>query len=75
LSAESLREALAALGLHCRVEARGALAVLVLEGDVAPLRDPSLRGRALSIASAHGFTHLALEAAVARNGGAAVHSD
>lgn len=75
MSAESLREALATLGLRGRVEARGALAVLVLEGDAAPLRDPSLRARALSLASEHGFTHLALEVTVVRNGGAAVHSD
>jgi hypothetical protein len=75
LSAESLREALAALGLRGSIEARGTLAVLLLEGDAAPLRDPSLRARALAIASEHGFSHLALEVAVARDGGAAVHSD
>jgi hypothetical protein len=75
LSVESLREALAALGLHGSVEARGALAVLSLEGDAAPLRDPSIRARALSIASEHGFTHLALEVTDARSGGATVHRD
>jgi hypothetical protein len=75
LSVESLRVALAALGLHGSVEARGALAVLSLEGDAAPLRDPSIRARALSIASEHGFTHLALEVTDARSGGATVHRD
>ncbi|HEU4584529.1 MAG TPA: hypothetical protein VFR95_02220 [Gemmatimonadaceae bacterium] len=75
MSAESLREALAALGLRGGVEARGALAVLSLEGDAAPLRDPSVRARALSLASEHGFTHLALEVTDARSDGAALHRD
>ncbi len=73
MSAESLREALAALGLPGRVEARGALAVLSLEGDAAPLRDPGLRARAVSVASEHGFTHLALEVAGTPRDDAAVH--
>jgi hypothetical protein len=75
LSAESLREALAALGLRVGVEERGALAVLSLEGDAALLRDPSIRARALAIASEHGFTHLALEVAGARSVGATVRRD
>ncbi len=75
MSAESLREALAALGLRGGVEARGALAILSLEGDAASLRDPSVRARALAIASEHGFTHLALEVADARSVGAAVPRD
>jgi hypothetical protein len=75
LSAESLREALAALGLRCAVEERGALAVLSLEGDAALLRDPVIRARALAITSEHGFTHLALEVADARSVGAAVRRD
>ena len=75
MSAASLREALAALGLRGVVEERGALAVLSLEGDGAPLRDPAIRARALAITSEHGFTHLALEVADARSVGAAVRRD
>lgn len=75
MSEESLREALAALGLRGRVEARGAFAILTLEGDAAPLRDPSLRARALSIASEHGFTHLALEVTHTLKNGASLHRD
>jgi hypothetical protein len=75
LSAESLREALAALGLRGGVDARGALAVLSLEVDAALLRDPAIRARALAIASEHGFTHLALEVTDARSVGAAVRRD
>lgn len=56
-----LRHALASLGLRGTVEARGALAVLSLEGDPSPLSDPDLRARAISLASEHGFTNLALE--------------
>jgi hypothetical protein len=61
LSAEALRSALAALGLHGTIEARGALAILTLDGDAAPIRDPEVRAKAVSIASEHGFKNLALE--------------
>lgn len=61
MSAEALRSALAALGLHGSIEARGALAIFTLDGDAAPLRDPDVRAQAVSIASEHGFTNLALE--------------
>lgn len=61
MSAEDLSRALAALGLHGSVEARGALAVLSLAGDPSALRDPALRTRAVELASEHGFTNLALD--------------
>lgn len=75
MSAEMLRHALASLGLRGTVEARGALAVLSLEGDPSPLSDPDLRARAISLASEHGFTNLALEVSDPSGEGAALHRD
>jgi hypothetical protein len=75
LSAAVLRQALAALGIRGSVEARGALAILTLDDDAAPLRDPELRARAVAIASEHGFTNLALEVRQPRGEGAALHRD
>lgn len=75
MSAESLRQALAALGIHGSVEARGALAILSVEGDIAQLRDPEMRARVLGLASEHGFTNLALEVSQPSGEGAALHRD
>jgi hypothetical protein len=75
LSAEALQQALAALGIHGSVEARGALAILSLEGDAAPFRDPELRARLVAIASEHDFTNLALEVNHPPGEGAALHRD
>lgn len=75
MSAEALRQALAALGLQGAVEARGALAILSLDGDAAPLRDPEIRARAVAIASEHGFTNLALEVGDMPGDRAPLHSD
>lgn len=75
MSAEALRQALAALGLRGVVEARGALAIFSIEGDVAPLRDPEIRARAVALASEHGFTNLALEVSDRSGNGASLHSD
>jgi hypothetical protein len=75
LSAEALRQALAALGIHGSVEARGALAILTLHGDGAPLRDRELRARAVALASENGFTNLALEVSDSSGEGAALHRD
>jgi hypothetical protein len=75
LSAEALRQALAALGIRGVVEARGALAILSIDDDAAPLRDPELRARAVALASEHGFTHLALEVKERSRESAPLHSD
>ena len=56
----TLARDLAAHGVRCRVEARGRLAVLVV-ADHAPLGDPATRRRVATLATAHGFTHVALE--------------
>ncbi|HEY9425920.1 MAG TPA: hypothetical protein VIR34_02100 [Gemmatimonadaceae bacterium] len=75
MSAEALRQALAALGIHGSVEARGALAILTLNGAGASLRDPELRAKAVALASEHGFTNLALEVSDSPGEGAALHRD
>lgn len=75
MSAEALRQALATLGLHGSVEARGALAVLSLDGAAASLGDPEIRARAVALASEHGFTNLALELGDPRGDRALIRSD
>lgn len=59
MSAASLAEALAALGISCDVEARDRLAVLRAPAVPADLHD--LRDHVLRVLSTHGFTHAALE--------------
>jgi hypothetical protein len=75
MSADALRQALASLGLDGSVEARGALAVLSLDDASLSLSDPDLRARAVSLASEHGFTNLALELRDPRGDSAPVRSD
>lgn len=75
MSAEALRQALAALGIHGSVEARGALAILTLYDNGASLRDRELRAKAIALASEHGFTNLALEVSDPSAEGAALHRD
>ena len=58
--AVALAHALEALGVRCRIEARGRLALLVAE-DVRPLVDPATRRRVAALGAAHGFSHVALE--------------
>ena len=60
MSVEHLERALAAVGLPGTIEVRGSLAVLRVRGDVT-LDDASTRDAAVSLATEHGFTHLALE--------------
>ncbi len=60
MSAESLERALAALGLPGKVEARGSLAVLTVQGQIS-LEELRLRDAAVAVAADHGYTHLALE--------------
>ena len=62
MSAETLREALREAGLDCEVEARGALAVFRASDEAATeLADDDTRARAVALATAHGFTHAAVE--------------
>lgn len=83
MSADALEQALRALGVDGRVEARGGLALLVPRAGAGALADGSLRRRAAALAREHGFTHLALEIVDARDAGdddapgdgAALHRD
>ncbi|MGH7717233.1 MAG: hypothetical protein ACREON_00105 [Gemmatimonadaceae bacterium] len=60
MNLERLERALADIGLVGTAEARGSLVVFRLRADVS-LEPEELRDSALRIASAHGFTHFALE--------------
>ncbi len=60
-AARALADALATLDLHGAVEARGRLALFVPSGPQPALADGDRRRRALALAAAHGFTHLALD--------------
>jgi len=60
-SVEALERALRDLGVRCSVEAFDALAVAVPEPGEQRLQDPDVRRRAIELARAHGFSHLAVE--------------
>lgn len=60
-SREELERALHAMGLRCSVEEHGALAVCVPEPGERGFEDADTRRRAIAVARAHGFSHLALE--------------
>ena len=55
----ALQDALEALGLPCAVETRERLAVLIPRAT--PVLTVAMRERAVELARAHGFTHVALE--------------
>ena len=59
MSAESLRTQLAELGLAGTLETHGTLAVITVR-DVRAA-DDAIRESAVTLATRHGFTHLALE--------------
>jgi hypothetical protein len=65
MSAADLEAALRTIGVDGRVEARGALAVIVphdgADALAGALADAALRRGAAALAREHGFTHLALE--------------
>jgi hypothetical protein len=49
------------MGLHCRIEAYDALAVVVPDIGERRLELDDIRRRAIELARAHGFSHLAVE--------------
>jgi hypothetical protein len=57
----TLAEELLALGVTCRVEGRGRLALLRMPATPPALADAAVRRRVAALAAAHGFTHVALE--------------
>ena len=60
-SREDLERALRGLGLRCSVEAFDALAVVTPEAGERGLEREDVRRRAIEIARAQGFSHLAVE--------------
>jgi hypothetical protein len=60
-SREELERALRDLGVHCAVEAFDALAVAIPEPGDRSLEREDVRRRAIELARAHGFSHLAVE--------------
>ena len=58
---DALETALAALGVRCRVERRGPLAVLTPAPGSRVLERPEVRREALAVLRAHGFTHAAVD--------------
>ena len=60
--AASLSAALDRMGLHCDVEPRARLAVLLVSPSVGQrLADAETRREVVAAAKAHGFTHVAVE--------------
>lgn len=60
-SREELERALRGLGLRCRVESFDALAVALPERGERRFALHDIRRRAIELARAHGFSHLAVE--------------
>jgi hypothetical protein len=60
-SREELERALREIGVQCIVEAFDALAVAIPEPGDRSLEHEDVRRRALELARAHGFSHLAVE--------------
>jgi len=61
MSAEALRSALAGAGLAAEVEGRERLAIIRAAGPTASRAIVAQRARVITLASAHGFSHVALE--------------
>lgn len=58
---QELTEALRAIGLDCRVDARDRMALIVVRQGSAPLVDDALREQVIAVAREKGFTHVALD--------------
>lgn len=61
MSAEALRSALAGAGLAAEVEERERLAIIRPAGVAASRAIAAQRARVITLAAAHGFSHVALE--------------
>ena len=59
--ATGLALSLATRGLPCLVEAHARLAVIVPTGELPDLADAAFRRELQALATAHGFTHVALD--------------
>ncbi|HYD52934.1 MAG TPA: hypothetical protein VEA99_09915 [Gemmatimonadaceae bacterium] len=61
MSAESLRDALQAIGIECEVEPHGSLALLRAPIGTSGLEAPERRFAAIKAAREHGFAAIAVE--------------
>lgn len=75
MSADALRAALAGAGLDVNVEERERLAIIRAAGPAASRAIAAQRARVITLASAHGFSHVALEIGPAARGDAALRRD
>lgn len=75
MSAEALRSALAGAGLAAEVEGRERLAVIRATGPAAARAIVAQRARVITLAAAHGFSHVALEIGPAARRDAALSGD
>ena len=75
MSAEALRSSLAGAGIAAEVEARERLAVIRASGSAASRAIVAQRARVITLASAHGFSHVALEIGPAAKRDAALPGD
>ena len=75
MSAAALRSALAAAGLAAEVEERERLAIIRPTGAAASRAIAGQRARVITLAAAHGFSHVALEIAPAPRSDAALPRD
>jgi len=74
VSAHGLANALGALGVRSRVEAREALAIVTVH-EAAPAAIRALRNSVLTLGKEHGFKHVAVELDEAAEAGAPLHRD
>lgn len=75
MSAEALRSALAGAGLAAEVEERERLAIIRPAGAAASRAIAAQRARVITLAAAHGFSHVALEIGAAARRDAALPRD
>jgi hypothetical protein len=61
MSADALAAALSAIGHPCEVDMHERMAVLRPAGGAGMMADDALRARIVSLATEHGFTHVAVE--------------
>lgn len=75
MSAETLQSALLATGVRASVEGRDRLAIITARDAASARAVAGDRQRVVTLASAHGFSHVALEVAARQPAGDSPRSD
>jgi hypothetical protein len=75
VSADTLQSALDASGVRALVEGRDRLAIITATDEASARTVAKDRARIVTLASAHGFSHVALEVVAAPLSGGAVRGD